>query len=489
MVFSSLLFVFAFLPANLLCYYACKTVKSRNIVLLTFSLVFYAWGEPVYIAILALMALFCWLFSQLITTSRSRREQQLWLSAAVAVCILSIGYFKYIGFAVESLNSLFGKELLSVPQVQLPIGISFYTFQLLTYVVDVYRGDVPAQKKYWKVLLYASLFHQCVAGPIVRYGDVENEITQRHENLNEISKGLSRFACGLAKKAVLANGCGAVADTLLLADSAIGDSAALAENLELLTSRSAIALWVGMAFYMLQIYLDFSAYSDMAIGMGLMCGFHYKENFDYPYVSASVTEFWRRWHMSLGTFFRDYVYIPLGGNRKGTARQILNLFIVWSLTGLWHGAAWNFVLWGLYFFVLLVLEKFVIGKFLQKHKVIGRFYLLAAVYFGWIFFKFTDFTLLGAVFKGMFCLNGNPFASHEAVSFVAGYIVFFLLCAVACTPIVKFAKKLLIKTAKKNLTANIIYRIADTASPAVLIILSAITLVGDSYNPFIYYQF
>lgn len=489
MVFSSLLFVFAFLPANLLCYYACKTVKSRNIVLLSFSLVFYAWGEPVYIAILALMALFCWLFSRLITTSRSRQEQKLWLAAAVAVCICSIGYFKYAGFAVESLNSLVGRQILSVPQIQLPIGISFYTFQLLTYVIDVYRGDVPSQKKYWKVLLYASLFHQCVAGPIVRYGDVENEITERHENLTEMSAGLTRFACGLAKKAVLANGCGAVADTLLLSDAALGNSSEFAANLELITSRSALALWVGMAFYMLQIYLDFSAYSDMAIGMGLMVGFHYKENFDYPYISASVTEFWRRWHMSLGTFFRDYVYIPLGGNRKGTARQILNLFIVWGLTGLWHGAAWNFVLWGLYFFVLLVLEKFVFGKFLNKHKVIGRFYLLAVVYFGWVFFKFTNFSLLGSVFKGMFCLNGNSFATHESINFTAGYIVFFLICAVACTPIVKYAKKLLVKFAKTNMPANIIYRVIDVAAPPVLVLLSGITLVGDSYNPFIYFQF
>lgn len=489
MVFSSLLFVFAFLPANLLCYFACKTVKSKNIVLLIFSLVFYAWGEPVYIAILALMALFCWLFSRLIDTSKSKQEQKLWLAAAVAVCLCSIGYFKYIGFAVSSINSLIGTELIPVPQVSLPIGISFYTFQLLTYVIDVYRGDVPSQKKYWKVLLYASLFHQCIAGPIVRYGDVENELTERQTNLKDFSKGITRFACGLAKKAVLANGCGAVADTLLLSDAAIGNAAEITANLDLLTGRSALALWVGMAFYMLQIYLDFSAYSDMAIGMGLMCGFHYKENFDYPYISSSVTEFWRRWHMSLGTFFRDYVYIPLGGNRKGTARQIINLFVVWGLTGLWHGAAWNFVLWGLYFFVLLVFEKFVFGKFLKKHKAVGRIYLLTVVFFGWVFFKFTDFSLLGTVFKGMFCLNGNAFTTYEATNFATGYIFFFLICALACTPVVKYLKKFLIKFARKNLPANIIYRVCDIAFPPALIVLSAITLVGDSYNPFIYFQF
>lgn len=489
MVFSSLLFCFAFLPANLLCYFACKTVKSRNIVLLSFSLVFYAFGEPVYIAILVLMSLFCWLFSRLIDTSPNDQEKKLWLAAAVAVCLGAIGYFKYIGFAVESFNSLIGTELIPVPQVQLPIGISFYTFQLLTYVIDVYRGDVPSQKSFWKVLLYASLFHQCIAGPIVRYGDVENELTQRTSDINDMSRGLTRFACGLGKKAILANGCGAVADALLLTDAAVGNSSEFAANLALIESRSALSLWVGMAFFMLQIYLDFSAYSDMAIGMGLMCGFHYKENFDYPYISSSVTEFWRRWHMSLGTFFRDYVYIPLGGNRKGKVRQVFNLFIVWALTGLWHGAAWNFVLWGLYFFVLLVLEKFVYGKFIQKHKAIGRIYLLTTVYFGWVFFKFTDFGLLGSVLKGMFCLNGNSLTTYESVTFITGYIFFFIICAVACTPVIKYLKKLLIKAGRSSLAANIVYRACDIASPAVLIVLSSITLVGDSYNPFLYFQF
>ncbi len=489
MVFSSLIFCFAFLPANLLCYFACKTVKTRNIILLLFSLVFYAWGEPVYILILILMSLFSWIFSRLIETSKSRYEKNFWMAAAVAVCIGSIGYFKYIGFACDSFNSLIGTDLIPVPEVTLPIGISFYTFQLLTYVVDVYRGDVPAQKSFYKILLYASLFHQCIAGPIVRYGDVENELTERSSNLEDISKGLTRFSCGLAKKAILANGCGAVADTLLIADSAIGNADALTANIEILSGRSALALFVGMAFYMLQIYLDFSAYSDMAIGMGLMCGFHYKENFDYPYISSSVTEFWRRWHMSLGTFFRDYVYIPLGGNRKGKVRQIFNLFAVWALTGLWHGASWNFVLWGLYFFVLLVLEKFLLGKFLNKHRIIGRIYLLSVVYFGWIFFKFTDFSLVGTVLKGLLGLNGNSLITYEALRFSAGYIFFFIICAVACTPVVRYLRKLLMKFAVNNTPANIAYRVLDIALPLILIILSSITLVGDSYNPFLYFQF
>ncbi len=488
MVFSSLFFCFAFLPANLICYYLCKSTETKNLILLVFSLIFYAWGEPVYILLLVAMAFLCWIFSRLIETSKNKNEEKLWLTAAVVVCIGSIGYFKYIGFAVENINGLFGSDI-PVPSVQLPIGISFYTFQLLTYVIDVYRKEVPAQKRFSRVLLYASLFHQCIAGPIVRYGDVENELTQRKENITEISKGLTRFSCGLAKKSILANGCGAVVDTLLLSDAAIGNAELLTENLTAMGGRSALALWVGMAFYMLQIYLDFSAYSDMAIGMGLMCGFHYKENFDYPYISTSVTEFWRRWHMSLGTFFRDYVYIPLGGNRKGKLRQIFNIFVVWALTGLWHGAAWNFVLWGLYFFVLLIIEKFFLLNKLNKNKIFGRIYLLTAVYFGWVFFKFTDFSILSTVLKGMFGLNGNRIFTYEAFSFSVGYIIFFIICVFACTPIVKLAKRILISLAKKNIAANYAYRIADIAFPPLLVILSAISLVGDSYNPFLYFQF
>ena len=259
MVFSSLFFCFAFLTATLLCYFFCQTVKSRNIVLLVFSLIFYAWGEPVFVTILVLMSLFCWLFSRLIDTARSAQERKLWLAASVAVCIGAIGYFKYIGFAIESVNGIIGTSLLPVPQIELPIGISFYTFQLLTYVIDVYRKEVPSQKHFWKVLLYASLFHQCIAGPIVRYGDVENELTRRKDNIDDIARGITRFACGLAKKSVLANGCGAVADTLLLSDAAIGNAQLLSENIALISGRSALSLWVGMAFYMLQIYLDFSA--------------------------------------------------------------------------------------------------------------------------------------------------------------------------------------------------------------------------------------
>lgn len=488
MVFSSLLFIFAFLPLNLLLYFAAKNITVKNIILLIFSLVFYAWGEPVYVFLLIGTAFFCWLFSRLLDKSEKKAVRRLWLFLSCAVCLGSIGFFKYSAFLVENLNAAAGKALLPVPQIALPIGISFYTFQLLTYVIDVYRKEVPSQKAYWKVLLYAGLFHQCVAGPIVRYGDVAQEIENRKTDPAEISRGITRFAFGLAKKAIFANGCGAAADVLLLTDASIGDAAALAENTALLTGRSALTLWAGMAFYMLQIYLDFSAYSDMAIGMGLMCGFHYKENFDYPYMSASVTEFWRRWHISLGSFFRDYVYIPLGGNRKGKARQILNLFVVWALTGLWHGASWNFVLWGLYFFVLLIFEKFLLLKRLRGG-FFSRLYLLTAVYFGWVLFKFTDLSLLAAVLKGMFTLNGNSLFSFEAGHFLSGYLFFFTLSCLACTPVLKRFGEWFRKRGETNRAARFLGNAGEAVIPAVLTAVSALALVGDSYNPFLYFQF
>ena len=489
MVFSGLVFLLAFLPANLILYFTAKTIKTRNIILLVFSLVFYAWGEPVYVLLLVAMSWFCWLFSRVIDRAETEGKRHVAMAAAAVVCIGAIGYFKYIGFFIENINAVAGREIIAVPHVALPIGISFYTFQLLTYVVDVYRREVPAQKSFWKVLLYAGLFHQCVAGPIVRYGDVENELTERTCNLDDMSRGVGRFCFGLAKKAVLANACGAVVDALLITDANIAESSMLAANISSLEGRSALTLWMGMAFYMLQIYLDFSAYSDMAIGMELVCGFHYKENFDYPYISYSVTEFWRRWHMSLGTFFRDYVYIPLGGNRKGKARQIFNMFVVWTLTGLWHGASWNFVLWGLYFFVLLVIEKLFLGKFFEAHRGAGRFFTLAAVYFGWIFFKFTDMSLVGTVFKGMFCLNGNSLSTYESRTFALGYVVFFIIAVFACTPIAKNIGVQLRKRASTSVAANVVNTVSAVFMPAFMFILSCLSLVGDSYNPFLYFQF
>lgn len=489
MVFSSLIFLLAFLPLNLICYFISDSIRVRNAVLLVFSLIFYAWGEPVYVLILIGMSFFSWVFSLWIERAKSKAAEKFWLFIASAVCIGSIGFFKYSGFLVTNLNALAGRNLLPVPAVTLPIGISFYTFQLLTYVVDVYRKEVPAQKSFFRVLLYAGLFHQCIAGPIVRYGDIEKELTNRKSTLDDISRGTNRFIVGLAKKAVLANGAGAVVETLLLRDAAIGNTALLPQNIALLEGRSALTLWMGMAFYMLQIYLDFSAYSDMAIGLGQICGFHFKENFDYPYVSTSVTEFWRRWHMSLGSFFRDYVYIPLGGNRKGKGRQIFNLFVVWALTGLWHGANWNFVLWGLYFFLFLVLEKFIFGKALAKTKVLGHIYLLAVVFFGWVFFKFTDVSLVGAVLKGLFAQNGNALYTYESMAFLEKYVLFFVICVLACTPLIRNIGRRLQKMGEKNRGGAFLSGLLGVICPVALLVISVLALVGDSYNPFLYFQF
>jgi alginate O-acetyltransferase complex protein AlgI len=336
--------------------------------------------------------------------------------------------------------------------------------------------------------LYSSLFHQCIAGPIVRYKDVQNDIVNRRVNYREIADGITRFCVGLAKKVLIANTCGSLADTLLVSDSFIATSPA--EALAQLSSRSAVGLWFGMLFYMLQIYLDFSAYSDMAIGMGLMTGFHFKENFQYPYTAKSVTDFWRRWHISLSTFFRDYVYIPLGGNRKGAFKTYRNLLIVWFLTGLWHGASWNFVLWGLFFFIFLCIEKLGLLKLLEKiPSFFSRIYLLLIVYFGWILFKFSDFSFIPVVLKGLFCQNGNSIMDFETKTLLLGNILFIVIAIIATTPAVKvIADKLRQQAAESKKTA-VFYTALNIILPLTLLLLSAISLVGDSYNPFIYFQF
>lgn len=489
MVFSNLLFIYLFLPLNLLCCYCAKSIEAKNRVLLVFSLFFYAWGEPVYVFLLIGMALADYFFALGIEKNRGTGKAKLWLAMSVIVSIGLIGVFKYGTFVCENTNALFGAPSV-IPQIALPIGISFYTFQLLSYVVDVYRGDVEAQPRFSRVLLYASLFHQCIAGPIVRYKDVSDEIAFRQPNIVEAGKGVNRFAVGLAKKVLLSNVCGSLCDTLLLSDSVIADTASLADNLNTLASRSALALWLGMAFYMLQIYLDFSAYSDMAIGMGMMVGFHYKENFNYPYISKSVTEFWRRWHMSLGTFFRDYVYIPLGGNRKGMARTILNMLVVWALTGLWHGASWNFVLWGLYFFVFLVLEKLFLKKVLEKlPSFVSRIYLLIVVYFGWILFKFRSVELGMTVFKGLFGLNGNGFTNYETTAIFKNYIFFLVVAVIASTPLIKNLGITISKNADNEIKVANLQGVFQIVIPVVLLLLSTLALVGDSYNPFLYFQF
>ena len=487
MVFSSLLFVYAFLPLCMLIYALARGIKAKNIVLLVFSLLFYSWGEPTYVLLLLFMTFADWVFALLIDKSDSKAIGRKIL--IILTCIVNlgiIGVFKYTGFFLGNIQSIFGLPSI-IPDIVLPIGISFYTFQLLSYVIDVYRKEVPAQKNFFWLLLYSSLFHQCIAGPIVRYKDVEREILSRRTSTHEITKGISRFAVGLAKKSILANMCGSLSDTLLVSDMLINSSAT--EALTELSSRSVVGLWMGVLFYMLQIYLDFSAYSDMAIGMGLMVGFHFKENFNYPYTAKSVTDFWRRWHISLGSFFRDYVYIPLGGNRKGAMRTYLNILVVWLLTGLWHGASWNFVLWGLFFCVFLIIEKVGLLKLINRiPSVFSRIYLLIVVFFGWILFRFSDFRFIPVVLKGMFAGNGNALIDFETRTLLISNFIFIIIAILAVTSLVKFISEKL-RPKKGKTVYSVIYHIISAIIPIALLLLSTIMLVGDSYNPFLYFQF
>lgn len=482
MVFVSLPFLLVFFPLCMIFYLFARDIKQKNIVLLIFSLIFYSWGEPKYILLLLFMSFADWIFAILIESLPSKKKLFLVLTSIVNLGL--IGVFKYGTFALLNFSKIFGIPE-NVPQISLPIGISFYTFQLLSYVVDVYRGDVKAQKKFTIVLLYASLFHQCIAGPIVRYKDVERQLLSRKPSLVGINNGINRFCAGLVKKAVFANMCGKLVEELIIADNMITSENAVTH----IASKPALSLWLGMLLFALQIYLDFSAYSDMAIGMGKMIGLEYKENFDYPYMSRSVSEFWRRWHISLGSFFRDYVYIPLGGNRKGIIRTYLNLFAVWALTGFWHGASWNYVLWGLYFFIFIALEKSVIGKYLEKLKLLPHLYLLIIVYFGWILFKFENINVGFTVLKGMFCLNSNSFTSFETGTVFKSNIFFILLSCLASVPLVKNLSGMLKKYSEKNNIAMAVWSGATVIAHVILILISLINIVGSSYNPFLYFQF
>lgn len=486
MVFSSLIFLYAFFPLSLAAYALCRTQKAQNISLLVFSLIFYAWGEPKYLFLLMFMALTSWACALGVERGQTQQRKRLWVILTAVIDIGLIGYFKY----AKLICGVFGPVPEFVRNIALPIGISFYTFQLLTYVVDVYRGDAPAQKSYWNVLLYAGLFHQCIAGPIVRYKTIDQELFSGAPRQPHWHWGVSRFCGGLAKKVLLANPCGALAESLILSESAIADAGQLAANLQHLEGLSVVGAWVGLLAYALHIYLDFSAYSDMAIGMGHMIGLHYLENFNYPYISRSVTEFWRRWHMSLGTFFRDYVYIPLGGSRCSKGRMVLNTFAVWALTGLWHGASWNFVLWGLWFFVFLILERFFLKKWLDRVPVVSNLYLLLVVCLGWVVFRFSDLSLGWALIRSLFGGNGNAFIDFGTQVEVESNLYLLLAAALASTPLAwNLRRKLEIYANGHGALKTVWDVVFYAAIPVVLLLLSTACLVGNSYNPFIYFQF
>lgn len=472
LVFSSLIFLYAFLPLNFLLYFLSKNQTYRNWVLIIFSLVFYAWGEPVWVSLLVFSSLLDFFFGLTVEKYRGHWQSKAALISSLTVNLLMLGFFKYSGFIVQNINQVLGTGI-PFHHFGLPIGISFYTFQTISYVVDVYRGEVTAQKSFPKFLLFISLFHQLVAGPIVRYKDIAYAIDNRVHSSSLFNEGINRFVVGLGKKVILANTAGEIAEVFL--------------NGELAT-LSVLGAWFGITLFALQIYFDFSAYSDMAIGLGKIFGFNYKENFNYPYISRSASEFWRRWHISLGSFFRDYVYIPLGGNRT---HHLRNLLVVWFLTGLWHGASWNFILWGLYYGVLIILERKFLLKILEKlPRGVAHLYLIVAVLIGWVFFYYPDlnsaFTFLGIMFAFGKRALIDP---HLSIYFFNNFL-FLILALLACTPITKILQKGITRFTNKSKTATALY--SEAIRPlfnCALLIFATILLVGKSYNPFLYFRF
>ena len=461
MLFSSNVFLFAFLPSVLLIYFICPR-KLRNTVLLLWSLVFYGWGEPVYLFLMLFTIALNYVFGAWIHSRMSAgKSAKAVLIAGIAANLSLLGFFKYAGFFVTQLKAILPfMANVQAPEISLPIGISFYIFQSMSYVIDVYRKDAPVQKNPLTFGTYVTLFPQLIAGPIVRYIDVARDMNERQESLERFSMGTQRFVLGLAKKVLLANTMGQLWELLQV-------------------QQGTLAAWVGIMAYALQIYFDFSGYSDMAIGLGHMFGFRFLENFNYPYISKSITEFWRRWHISLSTWFKEYVYIPLGGNRKGMARQILNLLIVWGLTGFWHGASWNFLLWGLYYAVLLIIEKLFLLKALEKLPgFVRHIYSIVLVLFGWTLFFFEDMTALGGFFVRLF----TPAAtSAHGTNIILGYLPMMLISMVASVP--------LFKTIGDRYGEKPVVRYLKLGAVAVLLVLCVASLVSQSYNPFIYFKF
>lgn len=473
-VFSSLIFLFLFLPACLLLYFACRSLTAKNIVLVVFSLIFYAWGEPVYVLLLVASAALNYAMGLALGKQTESRSRKGLLTVAVAVNLASLAVFKYAGLLVGSFVQLTGLAI-PVPQISLPIGISFFTFQAMSYVIDVYRNEVKVQRSYLKFLMYISMFPQLIAGPIVRYSDIEAQMEARSTSSEDLFYGLLRFATGLGKKILIADHAFGVCSQLL--DGALGNT-------------TVVGVWLGVIMFTFQIYFDFSGYSDMAIGLGRIFGFKYNENFNLPYMALSITDFWRRWHISLSSFFRDYVYIPLGGNRKGKVRQVINMFVVWALTGLWHGASWNFVLWGLWFFLFLMIERSFLKRWLEKIPVVSNIYLLVVVMVGWVLFRFTNLDLAWTLVKSLFGANGNAFSDFGSEIQLQSHSFLLIAAAVASTPVMKLLKEKLISYGAEHSCFEKVWNILFySVLPVILLLLATANLVGDSYNPFIYFQF
>ena len=473
MIFSSLLFLFRFLPAVLVLYYLAPR-PLRNLVLLLCSLVFYAWGEPVYIILMIVSILVSYTGGILVDrfkTQGKRRAARAALLGSSVVSLSLLGFFKYADFVNGTVNSLTGAGI-DLLKIALPIGISFYTFQTMSYTIDVYRGEAKVQKNLISFGAYVTMFPQLIAGPIVQYKTIDRQLRTRKETAGQFAYGIHRFMIGLGKKVLLANNAGVLWDTISSMEH---------------TQIPVVMSWMGLAAYTFQLYFDFSAYSDMAIGLGHMFGFRFLENFNYPYISKSITEFWRRWHISLSTWFRDYVYIPLGGNRVGVWKHIRNILVVWMLTGIWHGASWNFVLWGIYYGILLLIEKFVLGKYLKKLPgVFQHIYCMFFVMLGWNLFVFDDMSAGISFARALFGTYGAGFCSRETLYLLYNNAVLLVLLILGSTQLPARAgnwicAKLRGKETLLTIVKNVFY--------VAIFLLSVAWLVDASYNPFLYFRF
>lgn len=467
MLFSSISFIYYFLPLILMLYFLVP-FKFKNLILLVSSLFFYFYGEPIYSILILISSLSGYIHGLWIDKSRKSRYAKLPLICSIVFSIGILLYFKYANFLIENIIWLFGLEITPI-RIVLPIGISFYTFQILSYTIDVYNGNAKVQTNFFNFAAYVTLFPQLIAGPIVRYTTVEQELSCRKHSVENFAYGVNRFIVGLSKKVLIANTLGELGKVFL--------------NVENIT---VLFYWIAAASFMLQIYYDFSGYSDMAIGLGRIFGFHFLENFNYPYISKSISEFWRRWHISLGTWFRDYVYIPMGGNRVGIVKWIRNIIVVWFLTGFWHGASWNFIIWGLYFGVLLVLEKFILNNILKKlPSIVGHIYTLFFVAISFVIFNTNDMIECMEYIKGMFGVLNIPFLNAETYYYLSSYGLTLIIASFGATPL----STRVIEKIKCNSKGEYVLNILEPIFLVVLLLLVTGYLVDGSFNPFLYFRF
>ena len=465
MLFTSISFLYYFLPALIIIYFITPK-KYKNIILLIASLLFYFYGEPKYVFLMILEIIIAYIGAILIDKYKNQSKNILIITLFIHVFLLII--FKYTDFIIQTINDISNANI-KLLNIALPIGISFYTFQIISYIIDVYNGKVNVQKNIIKLATYVSLFPQLVAGPIVRYQTVEKELDDRVHSFNNFAYGIRRFTIGLAKKVLIANALGELCSKAFLADE-----------------KTIVFFWIFGISYMLQLYFDFSAYSDMAIGLGRIFGFHFPENFNYPYISKSITEFWRRWHISLSTWFKDYVYIPLGGNREGKYKQIRNILIVWLLTGIWHGANWTFLIWGLLFGIILIIEKIWLNKFMEKlPSFIRRIYVLFIVMILFIIFNSDNMSVALTNIKGLFGMNGEAFVNDYTLHYLKSYLPVLIIALLGSTPFIK----ILIDKLRKNKYVNNIINILEPILIVVILVVVTSYLIDNSYNPFLYFRF